>query len=104
MLIQPTVDVGRSPEWQDRQLVGVALPARWNLPPVHEVKDPLTWHVVHSPVAVEWSNRTPAGSAAFPEVKRVEGREFAWQSRHEAGCALIEAWSFSAVTQPVVDR
>ena len=96
-------EAGRSPSWHETQLAGVALPARWNLPPVHEVKDPLTWQVVHSPVAVEWSNRTPAGNAAFAEVSTA-GRELAWQSRHEDGCAGTEAWNFSAVTQPVVDR
>jgi hypothetical protein len=41
LLIQPVVDVGRSPRWQDRQLEGVALAARWNSPPVQLVKEPL---------------------------------------------------------------
>src|SRR6059036_319160 len=41
LLAQPVVDVGRSPWWQGRQLDGVALPARWNLPLVQLVKEPL---------------------------------------------------------------
>ena len=52
LLIQPAVDVGRSPWWQGRQLEGVALPARWKRPPVHDVNEPV-WQVVHSLKAVE---------------------------------------------------
>src|SRR5205085_6950024 len=91
------------PEWQGRQLEGVVLPARWKRPPDHEVYcvDPGRWQMVHSPfaVGVEWSNWTPAGSAAFPDVSSATGRELAWQSRHDDGCAgaLSEAWNFCDV-------
>jgi hypothetical protein len=60
------------------------------------------WQVVHSAVAVEWSNCTPAGSAAFADVNKAVGRELAWQSRQEEGCAAIEPWNFCEVAQPDV--
>jgi hypothetical protein len=54
-LVQPEVLVGRSPEWQGKQVVGVVLPVRWNLPPaqlvVHVATAPLLWQVVQSPMA-----------------------------------------------------
>ena len=56
---------------------------------------------MHSPLAlaVEWSNCTPAGNAAFAEVSKATGRELAWQSRHDDGCegALSESWNFCDV-------
>ena len=48
------VEVGRSPAWQGKQLVGVVLFARWNWPPDHElhcVAPPFRWHDVQSPSA-----------------------------------------------------
>jgi hypothetical protein len=42
VLTHPVVDVGRSPWWQDAQLDGVALPARWNFPPLQLLKE-LLW-------------------------------------------------------------
>ncbi len=48
-LTQPAVDVGRSPSWHEAQFVGVAPPARWNLPPVHVLL--LAWQETQSPNA-----------------------------------------------------
>src|SRR5438270_2238748 len=46
----------------------------------------------------------PAGSAALAEVSNATGREFAWQSRHDAGCVPIDAWKPCEVTQVDGDR
>src|SRR5205085_3706045 len=46
----------------------------------------------------------PAGSAALAEVSNATGREFAWQSRHDAGWVTTDAWKLCEVTQVDVDR
>src|SRR5205085_1192207 len=50
------------------------------------------------------SNCTPAGSAALAEVSNVTGREFAWQSRHDAGWVTIDAWKLCEVIHVDGDR
>ena len=58
------------------------------------------WQAAQSPVAAEiataWSNETPAGRDALVLLSAPCGREFAWQSMHDVGCAcpalLSEPW------------
>ena len=109
MLVQPAVAVGRSPEWQGRHDEGAVLAARWNFPLVQEVScaaEPLPWHEAHSPIAAPaaWSNCTLAGRAALAAVKSACGREFAWQSTHDPGCAWLAADSEEWNGEVVVHR
>ena len=62
VLVHPVVEVGRWPSWQGRQVVGLALPARWVRPPDQAVVL-LAWQAAQSPLAdtTPWSKVSPAG-------------------------------------------